>query len=175
MSDTGTTGGKAPRGQRGGGRKPVDSKTRALIRKLARDGKSRNAVAREAGVSTSTVTKVCSEARPPITFDRSATKVAVEARVVDLKARRVELAQLMLETAFTLHGKLFEQRTVSTTDGSGGVVSYEVDPTAKDWQATLTAIGIATDKHLLLVRTDSDDRDLPAVDAWLQLTLGRTA
>lgn len=173
MTDSSGATGQAKRGQRGGGRQPVDSKTRARVRKLAREGQmSRNAIAKECGISTSTVTRICAEATPPITFDRTMTKVAVEARTVDLKARRTALSSSMLDDVDELRRRMFLDYQVKTTDGNGTVVTYEASPGARDWKDTMTAVGIAIDKHLVLVKADSDDRDLPAVDAWLAAMMG---
>lgn len=155
------------RGARGGGREPVSSKTRARVRQLAREGMGRNAISRETGVPHATVSRLCASARPPILFDRAATKAAVSAKMTDLKARRAVLSEGMLDDADEIRRRLFEERTVRTTDGQGTVISYTVEPQARDWKDALTAVGIAIDKHLVLVRHDSDDRDLPAVDAWL--------
>lgn len=161
--------------RRPGGRVPVDSKTRARVVKLARGGMSRNAVAREVGISTSTVTRICRDAKPPVSFDRSATRVAVEARTVDLKAKRTEIAERAVVEVERLFGLLdAEHEVINWHEGfmSRGTIDR---PTSGDVKNYATAIGILVDKHLVLTRHDSDDRDLPAVDAWLAVTLGRTA
>lgn len=161
-------------GQRGGGRQPVDSKTRALVRKLARSGLSRNEVARRSGVSTYSVSKICADASPPITFDRRAIAAATEAKIIDHKARRAAISGQMLDLVGEFQSRMFKELTVRTTDGQGTVITYTVDPTARDWKDTMTAIGISIDKHLAIVRIDSDDRDLPAVDQWLAAMMGAT-
>lgn len=160
--------GKKPRGQRGGGRPPVDSKTRARVRKLARAGKSQAAVAREVGLSRSTVARICAEAKPPITFDRSATQAAVAAHAIDLKAARAELAQKAIRQVHELFGMFTAEHTV--TGWYEGVMSTGTipRPTSGDMKNYATAIGILIDKHLVLIRHDSDDRDLPALDRWLE-------
>jgi len=151
----------------------VDDKTRARVRKLARAGKSRNAIAREVGIDGSTVTKICAEARPPIRFDRSATKAATEARVEDLKAERARIAQSTLAEARRIIGLLSSPHEVTHWDKDGIMHRDVVNlPTSQDVKNYATAIGILTDKHLVLVRHDSDDRDLPAVDKWLAQMLG---
>lgn len=149
----------------GAGRRPVDDKTRARIAQLIGEGElSRNAIAKACHVSPSTVSRFA----PAGSFDRSATAVAVQARTQDLKALRAVEALASIELATKLRGLMFEERTVRTTDGQGTVVEYQLEPSARDWKDTMTAYGIALDKHLVLVRHDSDDRDLPAVDKWLE-------
>lgn len=72
---------------------PDDQRTRVL--ELARAGAGRNAIAREANVSTATVTRVCRAAG--ITFDRQRTDAATKARRADLAAARVDLAAELLD------------------------------------------------------------------------------
>lgn len=171
------------RGQHGGGRVPIDSKTRARVIELARSidpktGKpmARNAIAREAGISGSTVAGICAKAVPPILFDRTATKAAVEAHTLDLKAQRQELAQTSIDSARALYRKLTAPHEVIHWDKDGFMHRGEIDtPTSGDIKNYAVAIGILLDKHLVLVKHDSDDRDLPAVDAWLAHVLGDAA
>jgi transcriptional regulator with XRE-family HTH domain len=168
------------RGQNGGGRRPVDSKTRAKVRKLAREGLSQSAVAKAAGVSRSTVAKLCASAQPPISFDRSKTEAAVKAHAIDLKAKRQELAQLLLDDAFTLRLTALSDRTVTImTDemAEKGMepVRFEVEREGRDVQARYTALGIAVDKHLVLIRHDSEGGELSGLDRFLDhLMPGRT-
>lgn len=143
---------------------------------MAREGMTRNAIAREVGVSPSTVSNLCASAKPPIHFDRSATKVAVQAAVLDAKARRGQISEGLLDDVTTIRARLFspiERTHHSVTDGT---VRYEAPPTPGEIRELATALGILLDKHLVLVKTDSDDRDLPALDAWLDsLGVGEVA
>lgn len=88
-------------GERGrsGGRTPVDDATKARVVQLAREGASRNAVAREVGVAPRTVSRICEAAEPPVTFDRTQTAVAVAAHSEDAKAVRARLSQRALAKA----------------------------------------------------------------------------
>jgi hypothetical protein len=87
------------------------------IRALHGKGLGRNAIAREVGCSLSTVTMVCRAAG--LTFDRSATKVAVEARQVDLRAARqevlTELYDIAREDIRRLKTDEYEYRVVHPT------------------------------------------------------------
>lgn len=173
MTDTSGATGQAKPGQRGGGRRPVDSKTRARVRRLAREGQTRNAIAKAVGISASTVTRICAEAKPPIAFDRSATKAAVEARTIDLKAKRTEISQMAVAEVSRLFKLLTAEHEVIHWDKEGYMHRGTIDrPTSGDIKNYATSIGILVDKHLVLVKADSDDRDLPAVDAWLAAMMG---
>lgn len=166
---------KAKRGQRGGGKPPVDSKTRAKIRRLAREGLSQSEVARRCDVSRSTVAKVCAESRPPISFDRSKTREAVAAHAVDLKARRQRLAADMLDDVDQLRARMWTEHTVQGVTKDGEHWQYEDVYGPRDLQALFTSTGIAIDKHLVLVRHDSDGGELSGLDAFLNhLMPGRT-
>lgn len=164
-------------GQRGGGRRPVDSKMRARIVKLGREGKTRNAIAKLVGVSPSTVSRICADAKPPVSFDRSKTAVALEAAKFDAKLARAELSERAINEARRLFGLLSAPHEVVHWDTKTGWMSRDtIDlPTSGDVKNYATAIGILLDKHLVLVRTDSDDRDLPAVDQWLEAMMGEAS
>ena len=68
---------------------------RTQVVDLARAGHGRNEVARRTGIPPTTVTRIASEAG--VSFDRTATATATQARVVDSKARRSILAGELLE------------------------------------------------------------------------------
>ncbi|MFC8265393.1 hypothetical protein ACFUIZ_06680 [Streptomyces cinereoruber] len=70
-----------------------DPHTQALD--LARAGHGRNEVARLTGVPPTTVSRLAAEAG--VTFDRTATAAATEARVIDSKAKRALLGGELLE------------------------------------------------------------------------------
>ncbi|MGV9281636.1 hypothetical protein [Streptomyces sp. NPDC003730] len=68
---------------------------RTQVLDLARAGHGRNEVARRTGIPPTTVTRIAAEAG--VTFDRTATAQATEARVIDAKARRVLVGGQLLE------------------------------------------------------------------------------
>lgn len=171
MADRGSTSG-SKRGQNGGGRGPVDSKTKAKVRRLARSGMSRNAIAREVGIGTSTVSRICATAQPPITFAREHVKAATEAKVLDAKARRAQLADDLLGDVTKLRGMLFEQVSRVHFSVTNGREEYEGPLSPGEMKDLATTFGILLDKHAMLVKFDTDDRDLPAVDAWLAAMMG---
>jgi len=147
---------------------PLTAATKARIRKLAREGKSRNAIAREVGVGAATVTRVCQSAKPPISFDRTATAAAVQAKGIDLKAARAELSGKAIDEVRRLFDLMTTPHEVIHWDKDGFMHRGEIErPTSGDVKNYATAIGILTDKHLALVKHDADARDVPAVDKWL--------
>jgi len=151
------------------GRAPVDPKTRARVVELAKvlPPMSRNAIAREVGISSSTVSRIVAAELPEHSWGRVATKAATEAKLVDLKAARAELATDVLAEARAILAK-FQAPHVKVLNHQG--VGYDhpmAGPESGDVKNYAIALGILLDKHLLLVRHDSDDRDLPAVDRWL--------
>lgn len=164
-----------------GGRRPVDSETRARVIEIAmmedESGKrpSRNEIARLVGLSPSTVSRICAEAVPPITFDRSKTAAAVEAHRVDLKLERARISERLAAKVNDLIDSLDKPHEVVHWDRDGFMHRATIDrPTSGDVKNYAIAIGVFTDKHLALIRHDSDDRDLPAVDKWLEAMLGTT-
>ncbi|MFI6895270.1 hypothetical protein ACIBM4_14250 [Streptomyces sp. NPDC050256] len=74
---------------------PIPDDKREEVLGLARSGLSRNEVSRRTGVSTASVSRIAAAAG--VTFDRATTAVAVEARVIDLKAARLNLAGGLLD------------------------------------------------------------------------------
>lgn len=156
--------GKTGKGQNGGGRRPVGSKVVKRIQELAAEGMTRNAIARELGISPSTVSRHV----PPGTFDRSSTMAATEAVVADAKTRRAGISTGLLDDVVKLRGMMFEQVErvhFSVTNGEERYMAGLVPGEMKD---LAIALGVLLDKHLALVKHDSDDRDLPAVDKWLE-------
>ena len=70
---------------------PLSPEERAEIVRLAREGKGRNEIARLTKRSLRTVSLLCADAG--ITFDRTATAVATEARKTDARARRTAILE----------------------------------------------------------------------------------
>lgn len=148
----------------------VDEVTRARVRKLAQEGMSQAGIAREVGIARSTVGRICTDAG--ISFDRSATAVAVEAHRIDLKAERTALAGETAQRARAILDKL-DRPHVVVGWYQGEAFEHELaGPTSGDARNLAIAAAVLVDKHLALVKHDSDDRDLPAVDRWLAHMLG---
>jgi hypothetical protein len=78
----------SPKFSKGG--RLTDEDRREIIR-LHGEGKGRNEIARISGRSLRTVSRICEDAG--LTFDRTATAVATEAKKMDAKARRAAIVQ----------------------------------------------------------------------------------
>ncbi|KJQ54154.1 helix-turn-helix domain-containing protein [Microbacterium sp. SA39] len=73
---------------------PITAEQRDRVAQLAREGMTRNAIAKEIGISTSTVSKYAH--RAGISFNRSKTAAATAAVQIDNAARREALASKIL-------------------------------------------------------------------------------
>lgn len=124
---------------------------------------TRNSIARAFEVSPSTVSNICKQAQPPILWDRSNQEAAARAVSIDAKVRRQRIGEGLLDDVDRLRAMLFAERTRLTRDGR----EVQIAPDPQDIKNLLIALGIAIDKHAMLSRFDSDDRDLSSVDAWL--------
>lgn len=88
--------------------------------------------------------------------------------MIDLKAKRAELAiDLLVGDVAHIRSMITGKVTRTSWSVTTGVVEYETPATANELKDLAIAAGILIDKHLVLIKTDSDDRDLPAVDQWL--------
>lgn len=148
---------------------------RAAILEDLRAGKTRNRIARDRGVSPSSVTKIAGE--EGISFDRSLTKSATEAAVADARALRAITSRRFLDEANRLLDQLHQPHTAYNFGGKDNTYEeHEFPEPPVDAKRTLiTAAAIAYDKHLAQERHDADDGSgLSAVDAWLRGMLGET-
>lgn len=159
---------------------PIDPDRRLSIEEACREAiasgvGSRNSIARAFEVSTTTITRICKAAQPPIVWDRAATKVAVEAQAIDAKARRMAMGELILDRAQgILERMVSEHEVIGWYQGMPSTKTIDA-PQAADVKNYAIALGILIDKHAMLVRFDSDDRELSAVDQWLaNITDGAT-
>lgn len=144
-------------------------------REALMSGRSVRSIAKEFGVAPSTVTRIFQRADPPIVVDRSKTAPATEARIEDMKARRAKIAEDALNEVTRMLGLMTAPHTVVGWH-QGAASEHVLDrPTSGDVKNYAIAIGILIDKHTQLARFDSDDRDLSAVDQWLEHIMGGAA
>lgn len=137
---------------------PVSSETRAQIIKLHGEGNGRNAIARLVGVAPSLVSKICGQQDPPLTFDRSASEVAVRARTIDLAESRLELAQKLMVTAHDVIDDLEQPFLVFNFGGKDNTyIEHLLDsPPLSARREAVTIAGIAIDKATrILEKTNS--------------------
>jgi hypothetical protein len=131
--------------------RPIDNKDRAAVRRLHKQGKSRNDIARAIKRSPSTVSKIATELG--LSFERGAEVVAAtEARRIDLAGRRVTLAEQLHQDAERLRTQLWEPCTIGAFGGKDNVWSdTHLDrPTFADQRNILAATGTAIQQSLKL-------------------------
>ncbi|MFE3052979.1 hypothetical protein [Nocardia sp. NPDC059239] len=133
------------------GRKPsAAERVRDDVARLAREGLSRNRIARQLGCAPATVTDAARLVG--VEFDRRPTAAAVQVTVLDAQHRRARLADRWFDVAEGALGRLKE------------AVDDDDPQAARAWA---TASAISTDKLLALAPPQSDDGDQ---DARLALT-----
>lgn len=135
---------------------PIPEETReAVLSDIEAGQKSRGQIARDNGVSTTTVSKVAKDAGIESPFSRENTQKATEAAVADAKSRRATLARDSLAASTEALAAL-RQRIENMSD-----------------RDLITLFGVAADKHLAFDRHDSGTHGLAAVDAWLDKMMGQ--
>lgn len=132
--------------------KPITPGKRRKIVQDIRAGKGRNQIARDNGVGAGTVSRIADELG--LALDRSMTKEATQAALVDHAARRTALAeaQLALAEEATKHAALMVQSATAR-------------------EASLIA-AISIDKYAKLDRYDTDTQNLSAFDRFISSIIG---
>ncbi|WP_406431564.1 hypothetical protein OHA59_36695 [Streptomyces sp. NBC_01589] len=142
------------------------------LRQLHADGVSRNEIARQMGWTVGTVTSHAK--RLGLSFDRSATRAAVEARQVDLTARR----QANIEGAYDLADEAPERALtryeLTVFDPLGNPVTHTVRrPPAREFKDFTQAFASALNAAVKLEQVETgDDKSLSAIDRFLNLAMG---
>jgi hypothetical protein len=149
-----------PRGQ------PVTAENRAHVLQLHGEGLGRNAIAKRVGISTAAVSAVVHAVG--LDFARRDSVVATEARLLDLKARRADLAERLVVKAGQLLDRMDMPYEVHAF-GAGRDERYELRtgivsrPPAADEAKLMTSLGIAVQRSMELDRMDSDGGQAAAV------------
>lgn len=135
--------------------RPIDAAKRQRILQLHAEGLGCKAIAREAGVSPSTVSKVCAE--NGLTFDRTKTMVATAAMVADAKHRRAELAEQLLDDALRLRAQLWQPARVINFGGKDNTLNETTldEPLFVDKLKIVQAVDVAARRHEALVAMDT--------------------
>ena len=134
---------------------PIPETTRQLVKDLHAKGHSRNAIAKEAGVSAGTVTNICRAAG--LDFDRTATRAAVAARVIDLKDRRQQIMADLMGDAEKLRKQLWEPARLVNFGGKDNTLNETTlnEPLFVDKKNIMSAVGIALDRVVKLEAIDA--------------------
>jgi hypothetical protein len=142
---------------------PITDEDRKEIIRLHGEGKGRNEIARLSGRSLRTVSRICEDAG--LTFDRTATAVATEARKTDAKARRAAI----IDRAYARVEKLLDRLDTAdngqfafTASSVNGIETVHLDHVpGQEEKAISGAIGTYLAQAAKLEAIDGD----PGVDA----------
>ncbi len=140
---------------------------RDKIAALHAKGKGRNEIAREIGRSAYSVTKVVKELG--LSFDEAATVEATAARVAQMKARRVDLAEKLLDDALKLRERLWSPHNYYERGQDAMIPMTLPLPPLRDARDGYAALQIALKGHMDLIAgsTDSSVEDKRSVLANL--------
>lgn len=150
----------------------ISDETRQAIAADIRAELPRNQIARKYDVSSSTVTLIARE--NGLTFDRSMTKRATEARITDAAALRAETSMRFLHKAGELISMMDGEYLAYSFGGRDNTYNeHRLDrPPDSALRNLMVTAATAFDKHLAADRHDSDEHGLAAVDTWLRDMLG---
>jgi transposase-like protein len=128
---------------------------RARVADAIRAGGTCRGIAREHAVSTATVRKIAEEFGITGAFSRAKTENATRARVADLADRRARIAEQMLDLADHIAKRATAAYTITVaTKDDVHTITLDEPPLGEVRQA-MTAVGIALDKHMALIKFDT--------------------
>lgn len=137
---------------------PLPPDKRAAILATIKAGGTCRGIARQHGVSPSTVRSIAHDAGLTNAFERTQTAAATRAKQADNRARRVDLSTLLLDDAHRLRAQLWQPCTIGAFGGRNNVwTDTELpEPTFGDKRAILASVNSAVRNHLDLERVDAD-------------------
>lgn len=124
----------------------ISDAQRAEVLRLHTQGLSRNAIARETGISTGSVTRICTAAGRA--FDRAATKDATRARAADMAQARTALAWRLDEAANSMLDMLGKPFVVFNFGGKDNTFNQATldTPPVEAVRTIITSAAIVFDK-----------------------------
>ncbi len=133
---------------------PISDTERDRIRDLHARGYGRNAIARELGRSPAGITHVCQDMG--LAFDRTATRVAVQARQTEAAAIRSELQLQLLDDAQRLRAQIWQPHEYRDHGGKDfrEVTWTQDEPSPVDKLKLMQAAGAAIDRSIRLAEVD---------------------
>ncbi|WP_113699171.1 helix-turn-helix domain-containing protein [Nonomuraea lactucae] len=152
---------------------PLSDDERQQIRDLHAAGHGCNAIARQLGRDRATISKHAKDLG--LSFDRTQTKAATEARIADAKHKRALLADQLLDDALRLRTQLWEPCKVYNFGGRDNTYAeaHLDHPDFAGQEKILRSLAVAVDKHARLIELDRDPEGLAAVDVWLRGITGQ--
>jgi hypothetical protein len=160
-------------------RRPVTDADRARAAELHAQGLSRNAIATDLGRSGRTISRICVEHDPPLTFERTRTAAATAAKKADGAARRAQLQLEALDSAARLMGQMFSPTKVYNFGGKENDYNEREhpEPPFRDKRDIATAIQALANTALKLAEYDkatgNDDEKSMLGDLFDQLRQAR--
>lgn len=150
----------------------VTDQERERVRELHAQGLGRNQIAIEVGRSAGTVTTIAKQLG--LSFDRSETAAATEAKMQDAKAIRAQLAIDLLSDARRLREQLWQPALVYSFGGRDNTYAetWQDKPDFASQLKIVQASKAALDGVLRIEAHDADTHGLAAVDAWLRDMIG---
>lgn len=155
----------------------MDDTKRQTIIDTIRDSagnKSTGALAKELGVSRTTIHRLAKEAGLEGIWERSQTENATRAREADMAELRSQTAARFLHEANKMLDRLNEPCEVFAFGGAENRFNSHVldRPPSAEVRNFMTSAAIAMDKHVLLDKHDTSETGGAAVDAWLRHIIG---
>jgi hypothetical protein len=136
---------------------PLDPvKRAAILADIEARQLGRNAIARKHRCGLGTVSTIAHEASIYDAFDRTQTARATADRQADMKARRAQLAEDLLDDAERLRDRLFDPYTAAVSGREGVEKVTLEEPDAASLRNIMTSIAVALDKHVVLDKHDQD-------------------
>ncbi|MGS2641693.1 hypothetical protein [Streptosporangium sp. G12] len=134
-----------------------DTKRAAILSAIKAGGNSCRGIARDHEVSDATVRKIAKDEHVVDAFSRAQTEKATRARTIDMKARRAEIAEVLLGDVDRLRERAWSRYRYYERGPEGPELVVLDLPPLREAREAYTALGIAIDKHDKLIKMDSDN------------------
>jgi hypothetical protein len=135
--------------------RPITDADYTQLAELHAQGLSRNAIAKAMDRGTSSISRMAAKAG--LDFDRSRTQIGTEAKVIDARAKRAELAVRLLDDAERLRQRMHQPYRVWKLTNDGDLVTGVLDlPDARDQRDLSVALNTAVNASLRLEEFDAD-------------------
>jgi len=153
--------------------RPVTDQDREQIKQLHAEGLGCNQIADRLNRSASTIGRLARELGLP--FDRSRVIAATRAAVADARARRADLALVLLDDATRLRAQIWEPHEYIDHGGRDFTEARwtQHEPSPQDKRNLMLAAATAIDRVLKLDLHDRGDDGGADVDAWLDNMTGQ--
>jgi hypothetical protein len=140
-----------------------DDKREAILKDIQSDENlSTRRIGARHGVSDTTVRNIAKEAGLTDAFSRERTESATRARLADLKHRRSLLAEGLLDDAEALRERAWTEYVHLMAVGTKAEAVTVSLPPLGEVRNAYAALGIAVDKHAVLLKMDVENSSGPA-------------